>query len=113
MARDDRGRVRATQDWVFFDRGLVDAAVALCHATGWSVADSLAGLDRYHTQVFLAPPWLEIYAADTERRHGFDQAQAEYLRLLRAYRDLGYDVTVLPKVDVTARADVLLRCLHG
>jgi predicted ATPase len=35
----------------------------------------------------------------------------EYLRLLDAYRALGYEVTILPKVFVAGRADLVLGAL--
>ena len=63
---------------------------------------------RYHRQVFLAPPWSEIYPLDTERRHGFDAAVAEYRRLLDVYPSLGYEVTILPKIGVAERAEFVL-----
>jgi predicted ATPase len=47
--------------WVFFDRGLIDAAAGLEHLTGESVLEGLGLLHRYNKRVFLAPPWPEIY----------------------------------------------------
>ena len=61
----------------------------------------------------LAPPWPESYATDLERRHGCDQAAAEYERLAAAYPALGYEVVVLPKIGVAARADFILGLLSG
>jgi predicted ATPase len=43
-----------------------------------------------------------------ERRHGWDEATAEYERLARAYPELGYRVVVLPKASVKERADAVL-----
>jgi predicted ATPase len=48
---------------------------------------------------------------DAERRHGLDQALAEYSRLLEVYPSLGYEVSVLPKVGVAERADFVLDAL--
>lgn len=100
--------MRGADGWVFFDRGLVDAAVALEHATGRAARDLLAGFDRYHRLVFLTPPWPEIYRKDGERRHDLAAAVAEYERLLKAYRELGYETVVLPKVTVEERVDLVL-----
>lgn len=97
----------------FFDRGMVDAASALEHATGEPV---LAALDRpelrYGRTVFLAPPWPEIFEGDEERRHDFGAAVAEYERLRRAYGTLGYEPCVLPKTDVARRADLIVETLR-
>lgn len=111
MALADRASAAALDGWVFFDRGLVDAAAGLEHLTGEQVMATLGRAHRYHRRVFLAPPWPEIYATDLERRHGFNAALAEYSRLLEAYPSLGYDVVVLPKVGVAERADIVLTTL--
>lgn len=114
MSIEDRAGASAIDDgWVFFDRGLIDAASALQHMTGEPVLRSLAEAHPYHRQVFLTPPWPEIYENDPERRHGMDAALAEYERLSEDYPALGYSVVVLPKVNVTARVDFVLGTLAG
>jgi predicted ATPase len=112
MALADREAAEGQEGWVFFDRGLVDAAAALEHATGEAVLEPLGRAHRYHQRVFLTPPWPEIYVNDPERPHGFEAARAEYGRLLEAYAALGYAVSILPKTDVAARADFLLEALE-
>lgn len=102
-----------SEGWVFFDRGLIDAAVALEHLTGERAVETLCRLHRYHRRVFVAPPWPEIHVIDHERRHGLDEAVAEYERLQVAYPALGYDVLVLPKTSVADRADVVLETLNA
>jgi predicted ATPase len=113
MALADREQARARAGWVFFDRGLVDAAAALQHVTGEPVLAPLGHAHRYHRRVFLAPPWPEIYVTDPERRHGLDAAVAEHARLLEAYPSLGYEVVVLPKVAVPERAAFVLDVMAG
>ena len=109
----DRNAAGALPGWVFFDRGVVDAATALEHATGEPALERLGRSHRYNQTVFLTPPWPEIYVGDPERRHGLEDAIAEYERLERAYPMLGYRVIVLPKVAVEARADVVLAALNA
>ncbi|MEQ8445319.1 MAG: AAA family ATPase [Pelagibacterium sp.] len=109
LALEDRARAGAMDGWVFFDRGLVDAAVAL-GGTKAAVRDGTEE-HRYHRTVFLTPPWREIYVTDPERQHGFDDAVAEYERLGRAYPALGYEVVVLPKTSVSERVDFVLERL--
>jgi len=108
MALADRAAAPDAGPWVFFDRGLIDAASALAAITGEPVLRPLAAAHRYHARVFLAPPWPEIYAPDAERRHGMDAAIAEYERLVRDYPALGYNVDMLPKTGVAERADYVL-----
>jgi len=78
----DRADADPCACWVFFDRGLIDAASALEHLTGEPVIESLGRVFRYNKRVFLAPPWPEIYTLDQERRHDFAEAVAEYDRLI-------------------------------
>jgi predicted ATPase len=111
MSLADRDAARSFSRWVFFDRGLIDAAVGLQHLTGEPVLTPLGQRHRYHRRVFLTPPWREIFATDGERRHDMETAIAEYDRLLTAYPALGYEVLLLPKVSVAERANFVLETL--
>ena len=112
MSLADRAAADWLDGWVFFDRGLIDAASALHHLTGEPALGTLGQVNRYHRRVFLTPPWPEIYRTDPERRHGLDMALAEYSRLLQIYPSLGYEVSILPKIGVEERADLVLRTLE-
>jgi predicted ATPase len=117
LALADRAALMTEEGWVpgagpvFFDRGLIDAAAALEHATGERVLEPLAAAHRYNPLVFMTPPWPEIYARDPERRHGFQEARAEYERLVAAYPAHGYEVVTVPRTCVAARADFVLERL--
>jgi predicted ATPase len=113
MGIADRAAASKNDGWVFFDRSLVDAAVALEQASGEPTATGLNARHPYHPKVFMTPPWPGIYAGDTERRHSFEDAVAEYDRLAAAYLALGYEVFLLPKTSVGTRADFVLRTLGG
>jgi predicted ATPase len=110
MSLNDRDAAAKMHGLVFFDRGLIDAAAALEHTTGKPVVKNYA-LERYNRRVFVTPPWPEIYINDSDRRHSFRDAVAEYDRLVTAFTSLEYDVDVLPKVDVADRADIVLERL--
>lgn len=98
--------------WVFFDRGLIDAATAVHHYAGVPALLTSNELASYNRNIFLVPPWSEIYAADDTRRHSFDAAIAEYHRLRAAFTDLGYTEYVLPRDSVAARADLIAEKLQ-
>lgn len=108
MAERDRANVSRAGEWVFHDRGLVDAACALEHATGVPAEQTMQRYNRYFDRVFLAPPWPEIYRTDDERQQPLAEAVAEYRRLLETYTQLGYDICILPKVSVVERAEFVL-----
>lgn len=99
----------AASGLTFFDRGVVDAGVALEAATDESAAEIVAEY-RYH-HLFLAPPWPEIYEMDGDRRHNLAKALSDYDRVEAAYRTAGYDPVILPRDTVTARADFILAAL--
>jgi predicted ATPase len=115
MARADlasaAGTAPAGTGPIFFDRGLIDAAVALHHLEGMSLLSSLGGASPYDDPVFLAPPWPEIFATDDARQHAFAEALAEYTRLDAALVALGHQVRLLPKSPVAARCDFVLAAL--
>jgi predicted ATPase len=108
LAKEDYHSARALPGPVFFDRGLVDAAVELEHLTGEPILADLAAHYRYSSPVFLAPPWPELFVSDAERRHDFASAVAEFDRLAAAYPALGHDVILLPKVSVAERLAFIL-----
>ncbi|HRD28308.1 MAG TPA: AAA family ATPase [Caulobacter sp.] len=97
----------------FFDRSVVEPLAAL-ERLALPVPSHFrraAEVCRYHETVFVAPPWPEIYRADAERRHGFEEALAEYGPLTAAYARLGYRLVELPKTTVAARAAFVLQTL--
>jgi predicted ATPase len=108
----DRDRAKTMAGIVFFDRGLIDAAAALEHATGKTILKAYVEA-RYNSRVFMTPPWPEIYVNDSDRQHGLQEAIAEYERLLVAYASLGYAIEVLPKVGVDQRADIIIEGLKA
>lgn len=98
----------------FCDRSMVDAMSGLEHLGLPAPAKAIAALRAapYHRIVFLTPPWRELFAADAERRHSFEDACSEYERLLIAYPRFGHKTVVLPKLSIEARADFILSCLR-
>jgi len=110
LAIADHDAAHALDGPVFFDRGVVDALIALQHLTGEAL-DARARQYRYAETVFLTPPWPEIFVTDAARRHGLPEAEAEYDRLLNSFPALGYRMILLPKAPVEARVDFLLSAI--
>ncbi len=113
VALADREAARCYRGWVFFDRGLLDAACALGALIEAPILAELGAAHRYQRRVFMAPPWPQIYVTDAERRHPFDATLAEYDRLRAELPFLGYDLIELPKLSVARRADFVLTHLAG
>ena len=111
MARADLGWHEGVRGPVFYDRGLIDALAGLERGGGPTVWEAL-GADRpYAGGVFVAPPWPEIYAKDSMRRHDIDAAVAEYDHLASLLPALGYEPVELPFASVEKRADFVLASL--
>lgn len=111
MAKADLTDAQHCDGLVFFDRGLIDAAVALADSGGEPVQETVGETRPYGTRVFAVPPWKELFAQDAERRHDFDAAVREHHRILQALDTLGYMTTELPRVSVQERADIVLTAL--
>ena len=111
MAKSDLASAVKTPGTVFFDRGLVDAAVALQFAAGIPYAETMGSVRPYDDTVFLAPPWPELFETDEDRRHDMSAAVDEFERLQAALQDMGYDIHLLPKVSVEARADLVIETI--
>ena len=96
----------------FCDRSIIDAISFLDHHKATSDAiTATTRTYRYADNVFLTPPWREIFAADAERTHSFEEAVAEYERLAISFPHYGYRVHILPKIPVAQRADYVLQVL--
>ena len=109
VAQSDLESAEKHDGLVFFDRGLIDAAVALDHSGGQSVTETLGEFRPYSKHVFVAPPWIEIFARDASRRHSFSSAVEEYHRIVHALEDLSYRIIELPPLPVRERAELVLR----
>lgn len=95
---------------VFFDRGLPDL-IGYSRLIGAPVPAELrdaAAHYRYNRTVFIAPPWEEIYAQDSDRKQDFAEAIATYEAMRAAYEGPRYSVICLPKTSVGARVDFVL-----
>ncbi|MBO9398940.1 AAA family ATPase [Shimia sp. R9_2] len=109
VARSDLAAAQKLEGPVFFDRGLIDAAVALEHCGGRKARDTFGEVLPYARRVFVAPPWRALFVNDAERQHSFEAAVQEYMRIAWSLDELGYEQYVLPKMSVTARADIILK----
>ena len=100
---------------VFFDRGVPDV-VGYLRLTGLPVpahAQAAARRFRYHPRVFIAPPWPDVYAQDTERRQDFAEAVRTYDAMVECYTSYGYRLIELPRDSVQARMRFVMDALDA
>lgn len=104
------GAARDRAGPVIFDRGVPDVLgyLRLCGLPVPPHAEAAARRFRYRRQVFVAPPWREIFGQDAERRQDFAEAVRTCHAIAGAYRDFGYELSELPRGTVEERAAFLL-----
>ncbi len=98
----------------FFDRGIPDS---LAYACLIGLPDKKALQDachqyRYAAQVFVAPPWKEIYETDNERKQDFAEAEQTWKQINQTYAECGYELIELPKTMPELRAGFILDYLN-
>ncbi|MCW5610599.1 MAG: AAA family ATPase [Rubrivivax sp.] len=96
---------------VFFDRCLVES-VAMAMESGLlsePEASAMLSAVSFHTQVFVLPPWKEIYTNDAERDHSFEHCGRVHDDLTRWYVACGYTVHEVPRASPRQRAEHVLR----
>lgn len=96
---------------VFFDRGIIDTYgySVLEDIEATSTLQSYCSSLRYHRQVFIFPPWKEIFTNDAERKQNFSTAQRTYQAMQEAYRYFGYKLLQVPFAPVADRVLFILR----
>jgi len=98
---------------VIFDRGVPDV-LGYLRLSGLPVpshVERAAQICRYSRQVFIAPPWAEIFALDAERKQSFEEAVATCEVMAETYRGLGYELIALPLGSIEERARFVLTAI--
>ena len=99
----------------FFDRGIPDV-IAYLKVGGLSVNERFfdaASKFRYAKEVFMAPPWAEIYVNDAERWQTFEEACVLHDALFSVYKALEYNIQMLPYVSVEERVDFVVEKINA
>lgn len=65
-------------------------------------------LFRYSKNVFIAPPWPEIYTQDEERKQTIKEAKETYLAMLEVYKNYNYSLIELPKLTIESRTNFII-----
>jgi predicted ATPase len=97
----------------FADRGIPDQ-LAFARYRGFRAPEVLiecAGKYRYAPQVFVTPPWPEIFTNDAIRTETFEEALRIHEFIVKTYLDLNYQIIELPLLPVKQRINYLLQNL--
>jgi predicted ATPase len=98
---------------IVFDRGVPDVVgyLRLMNLPVPAYMDKAARTFRYNRQVFIAPPWPEIFVQDHERKQSFNEAERTYRAMVETYAAYGYELVRLPLVSVDERACFVMRLI--
>lgn len=114
-ALEDYFKLITHSEPVFFDRGIADVIGYLELAelpTPFTMTET-ARNNRYHQNVFITPPWQEIYENDKERKQDFDEAVRTFNKMEEVYSKFGYNLVEIPKLPVSDRVCFILDHLHA
>jgi predicted ATPase len=97
----------------FFDRGIPDV-IAYLKIAGLTVPSgylSALAAHPYEPQVFILPPWEDIYVNDSERWQSFEEASAIFHAIRETYTQFGFQLIEVPKAAEAARIAFVLNCI--
>ena len=102
-----------TSDWVFFDRGAIEAIGMLHSVSPLTQSELTAMLAAYpfHSPVFILPPWEDIYTNDAERDQSFADAVDVHARVVDWYGFCGCALHEVPRISAKERAIHVLQVL--
>jgi predicted ATPase len=106
----DYERMAAQSGPVFFDRGIPDL-VGYNRLIGTEIPQAMrdaAEAYRYNPDVFVFPPWREIYANDTERKQDFAEAIESWQAAVDILPVFGYRVIEVPRASREARVQFVI-----
>jgi len=100
----------ATGQPVFFDRSFLDSAAMIFETNSSDTARVTEILKNYRfsKNIFIAPPWKEIYRNDSERDQSFGDSVKIYERLYQWYEINDYTLIRIPKSDIDTRISFIL-----
>lgn len=104
---------KESSETVFLDRGIPDI-LAYMHYIGDSYPSFFDQACREHnySQVFVLPPWEEIYKSDEARYENYDQAKLIFEHLKETYQKYGYQLIEVPTGTVDERIEFIFSVLN-
>ena len=97
-----------TEKPILFDRAIPDMiAYADLFKLDTRIYYNASKYYQYNNTVFLCKGWESIYANDDERKMSFEQANEFGNRTEELYHELGYNVTIVPNVDIEKRIEFI------
>jgi len=98
---------------LFYDRGLPDV-IAYMNSVNTKVFNYYQNetSSRKYSQIFIFPPWKEIYIKDTERFESFEEALTIHKALIKCYKNFGYLPIEVPFDTIENRGYFILNSIQ-
>jgi predicted ATPase len=101
-----------TSEFVFLDRGIPDILAYMDYINESYLDNYIQSCENYrYTNVFLLPPWKDIYITDAARYETYEEAMKIHENLLKTYQKHQYNVVVIPTGTVEERIDFIFNHL--
>lgn len=103
-----------SSDITFFDRGIPDT---ICYMKMENIPvsehiNSILKRHLYNNNVFIMPPWKEIYTADDERKQTWEEAELTFNKMKETYLKYNYILHEVPKGTIKERARFILNTIN-
>lgn len=93
---------------LFFDRGVPDVLAYMDYFKQKYPEDYISACKDYkYDQIFILPPWKEIYVSDNERLENFEEAVEIHNHLEKTYTSFGYTTITVPTGTIADRVSFI------
>jgi len=111
----DEVNTNKVSNFIFFDRGILDT---ICYMKMEQIPISEETIEiskrySYNKNVFLLPPWQEIYKTDNERKQSWKEAEVTFKKMKETYLEFDYNVIEVPRVNVKERAEFIIQNVNN
>lgn len=94
---------------LFYDRGMPDVTAYMDFVNTYYPKNFPETCFAYkYDEIFVLPPWEEIYEQDNERYESFEQAEKLFDFLKKGYENYGYKTYEVPVGSIKERAEFIL-----
>ncbi|SRX76279.1 AAA family ATPase [Aequorivita antarctica] len=98
---------------LFYDRGMPDVTAYMDFVdTHYPEKFSDTCLKYKYDEIFVLPPWEDIYEQDNERYESFEQAEKIFHFLKNGYQNYGYKIHEVPVGTIKERVQFIITTIN-
>ncbi len=99
---------------LFYDRGMPDVTAYMDFVDiHYPEIFSATCLENKYDEIFVLPPWEEIYEQDNERYESFEQAEKIFHFLKNGYEKYGYKIHEVPVGSIKERVQFIITTINS